>query len=123
MNPTTERKFTKSCFCFLGVTFAGSSVSDWSSHVSVKPLLAVVAVPPSCIVSAVHADPAALSSGQLVQLHVESATAGMEVAVACCKDRRKYFIYACVDEQFPLNITLFTHVRSCKNICTAMCIT
>ena len=43
------------------LTFAGSSVSDGPGHVSVKALLAVVAVAARGVVAAVHADPSALS--------------------------------------------------------------
>lgn len=70
------------------LTFAGSSVSDGSGHVSVKALLAVVAVAAGGVVAAVHADPSALPPRQLVQLHVESTATGVEVAVARCRGKR-----------------------------------
>ncbi len=75
------------------LTFAGSSVCYGSCHVSVKALLAVVAVAACSVVAAVHADPSALSPRQLIQLHVESAATGMEVAVTRC--RGKVNIFSC----------------------------
>lgn len=60
---------------------------DGSGHVSVEPLLAVVAVAAGGVVAAVHAHASALPPRQLVQLHVESTAAGVEVAVARCRER------------------------------------
>lgn len=71
-------------------------MSDRSGHVSVKALLAVVAVAACSVVAAVHADPSALPPRQLVQLHVESTATGMEVAVARCRGKRKVNIVSCV---------------------------
>lgn len=71
------------------LTFAGSSVRDLSGHVSVKALLAVVAVASCSVVAAVHADPSTLPPWQLVQLHVEATTSGVEVAVARCEGKIK----------------------------------
>lgn len=70
------------------LTFAGSPVGDGPGHVSVKALLAIVAVAARGVVAAVHADPSTLPPRQLVQLHVESAAAGVEVAVARCRERK-----------------------------------
>lgn len=42
------------------LTLAGAAVGDGSGHVSVKTLLAVVAVAACGVVAAVHADPSAL---------------------------------------------------------------
>lgn len=67
------------------LTFAGPPVSDGSGHVSVKALLAVVAVAPGGVVAAVHADASALPPRQLVQLHVEATAAGVKVTVARCE--------------------------------------
>ncbi len=102
------------------LTFAGSSVCYGSCHVSVKALLAVVAVAACSVVAAVHADPSALSPRQLIQLHVESAATGMEVAVTRC--RGKVNIFSCgiasanVSRKKVYNIfTVFTLVDSkCK---------
>lgn len=71
------------------LTFAGPPVSDGSGHVSVKALLAVVAVAPGGVVAAVHADASALPPRQLVQLHVEATAAGVKVTVARCERRRR----------------------------------
>lgn len=59
-------------------------MSDGPGHVSVKPLLAVVAVAARSVVAAIHADSTALPPRQLIQLHVESTATGMEVAVTRC---------------------------------------
>lgn len=66
-------------------------MSDGSGHVSVKALLAVVAVAASGVVAAVHADSSALPPRQLIQLHVESTAAGVEVAVARCREGKERF--------------------------------
>lgn len=70
-------------------------MSDGSTHVSVKSLLAVVAVASCCVVATVHANPSALPPRQLVQLHVETATAGVEVTVTCCRGKRTFNIVSC----------------------------
>lgn len=67
------------------LTFAGLAVRDGLAEVPVEALLAVVAVPPSRVVSAVEANAAALPAGQLIQLHVEAAAPSVQVAVAGCK--------------------------------------
>lgn len=64
------------------LTFAGSPVSDWSGHVPVEALLAVVAVASCCVVATVETDSTASTAGQLVQLHVKTTAAGMQIAVA-----------------------------------------
>lgn len=71
-------------------------MSDRLSHVSVKALLAVVTVAPSCVVAAVHADSSAFPPRQLVQLHVESTATGVQVAVACCEQRPKTFLITAI---------------------------
>lgn len=65
-------------------TFAGFPVRDGFGQVSVVALLAVVAVASGCVMATVEADPSALPSRQLVQLHVETAPPGVKVAVAGC---------------------------------------
>lgn len=75
--------FTFFTFAAAVVTFAGSSVTDGSGHVSVKALFAVVAVAAGGVVTTVHAHASALPPRKLVQLHVESTAAGVKVAVAC----------------------------------------
>lgn len=70
------------------LTFAGAPVSDGPGHVSVEALLAVVAVAACGVVTAVHAHASALPPRQLIQLHVESAAARVEVAVARCRGKR-----------------------------------
>lgn len=69
---------------------------DGPGHISVKALLAVVAVAARGVVAAVHADPSALPPRQLVQLHVESAAAGVEVAVARCEEKRSFNRVHCI---------------------------
>lgn len=61
---------------------------DGPGHVSVKTLLAVVAVAACSVVATVHAYTSALPPRQLIQLHVESTATGMEVAVARCRRKR-----------------------------------
>ena len=56
-------------------------MGDGLGQVPVVALLAVVAVPPGRVVAAVEADSSALPPRQLVQLHVEPASPGMQVAV------------------------------------------
>lgn len=63
-------------------------MSDGPGHVPVKALLAVVAVAACGVVAAVHAHTSALPPRQLIQLHVESTAARMEVAVARCTGKR-----------------------------------
>lgn len=70
------------------LTLAGPSVADGSGQVSVEALLAIVAVAAGGVVAAVHADASALPPRQFIQLHVEAAAAGVEVAVARCGGRR-----------------------------------
>lgn len=41
------------------------------------------------VVPAVEADPAALATRQLVELHVEATLPGVEVAVAGCEQKQK----------------------------------
>lgn len=67
-------------------------MSDGPGHVSVKALLAVVAVATCGVVATVHAHAAALPPRQLIQLHVESAATGMEVAVARCRRKRVHAV-------------------------------
>lgn len=69
------------------LTFAGLAVCDGLAEVPVEALLAVVAVPPRGVVPAVEADSAALPARELVELHVEAAAPGVQVAVAGCKGR------------------------------------
>ena len=69
------------------LTFAGLTVCDGLAEVPVEALLAVVAVPPRSVVPAVEADAATLPARELVQLHVEAAAPGVQVAVAGCKGR------------------------------------
>lgn len=97
-------------------------MSDRSRHVSVKALLAVVAVAACSVVAAVHADPSALPPRQLIQLHVESTATGMEVAVTRCRGKRKVNIVSCmiasgsrIDVKVYSIFTVFTLVESrCK---------
>lgn len=70
-------------------------MGDGPGHVPVKALLAVVAVAACGVVAAVHADPSTLPPRQLVQLHVESAAAGVEVAVARCGEKRSFNTVRC----------------------------
>lgn len=65
-------------------TFAGLAVGDGLAHVAVVALLAVVAVAAGSVVAAVEADAPALAPRQLVELHVEAAAPGVQVAVAGC---------------------------------------
>lgn len=55
---------------------------DGLGHVSVIALFAVVAVAAGRVVSAVQANSSTPATRQLIQLHVETAAACMEVAVA-----------------------------------------
>lgn len=55
---------------------------DGLGHVPVVTLLAVVAVAPRRVVATVETDAATSAARQLVQLHVESAATGVQVAVA-----------------------------------------
>lgn len=71
-------------------------MSDGPGHVSVKALLAVVAVTACSVVATVHAHSSALPPRQLIQLHVESAATGMEVAVARCR-RKRVNVVSCVN--------------------------
>jgi hypothetical protein len=64
-------------------------VGDGLAHVTVEALLAVVAVAASCVVTAVEADTPTLAPRQLVELHVESAAPGMQVAVTGCREARR----------------------------------
>lgn len=59
-------------------------MGDGLAHVAVVTLLAVVAVAASRVVAAVEADAPALAARQLVELHVEAAAPGVQVAVAGC---------------------------------------
>lgn len=72
-------------------TFAGLPVGDGLAHVAVVSLLAVVAVAASSVVAAVEADAPTLAPRQLVQLHVEAAAPGMQVAVAGCGGGRERY--------------------------------
>lgn len=65
-------------------TFAGLPVGDGLAHVAVVALLAVVAVAAGRVVAAVEADAPALAPRQLVELHVEAAAPGVQVAAAGC---------------------------------------
>lgn len=91
------------------LTFAGTSVSDGPGHVSVKALLAVVAVATCRVVATVHAHAAALPPRQLIQLHVEPTAAGMEVAVARCRRKRVHAV-SCVNAlaDYEKSETLFS---------------
>lgn len=62
-------------------TFARLPVCDGLGRVSVVPLLAVMAVPPRGKVPALQTHAATHAPRQLVQLHVETATSGVQVAV------------------------------------------
>lgn len=64
------------------VTFASSAVRDGFGHVPVVTLLAVVTVASCCVVATVETDSTASTAGQLVQLHVKTTAAGMQIAVA-----------------------------------------
>lgn len=55
---------------------------DGLGHVPEEALLAVVAVASGRVVATVHAHASALPPRQLVQLHVEAAAPGVQVAVA-----------------------------------------
>ena len=81
------------------LTFAGLTVCDGLAEVPVEALLAVVAVPPSSVVPAVQADAAALAPRQLVELHVEAAPPGVEVAVAGCERQRAGTVSICARPQ------------------------
>lgn len=70
-------------------TFAGLPVGDGLAHVPVVALLAVVAVAARRVVAAVEADAPALASRQFVELHVEAAASGVQVAVAGCGGGRR----------------------------------
>lgn len=74
-------------------------MSDRPGHVSVKALLAVVAMAARSVVATVHADTSALPPRQLIQLHVESTASGMEVAVTRCREKRNVDIVTCVNHQ------------------------
>lgn len=56
---------------------------DGPGRVTVVPLFAVMAVPPRGEVATLEAHPSADAPAQLVQLHVEAASASVLVAVAC----------------------------------------
>ena len=58
-------------------------MGDGSIGVLEEALLAVLAVPTGGVVAAVDADAAAGVAGELVDLHVEAAALGVQVAVAC----------------------------------------
>ena len=64
------------------LTFAGVSVGDGLGGVAVVAFAAVVAVAAGGEVSAPETHPAGHPAGQLPQLHVEAALAGVAVAVA-----------------------------------------
>lgn len=70
-------------------TFAGLPVGDGLAQVAVVALLAVVAVAAGRVVAAVEADAPALAPRQLVELHVEAAAPGMQVAAAGCGGGRE----------------------------------
>lgn len=74
-------------------------MGDGLAEVPVEALLAVVAVPPSSVVPAVQADATALAPRQLVELHVEAAPPGVEVAVAGCEEERVETISTCAQPQ------------------------
>lgn len=59
-------------------------MGDGLAHVAVIALLAVVAVAAGRVVAAVEADAPALAPRQLVELHVEAAAPGVQVAAAGC---------------------------------------
>lgn len=80
-------------------TFAGLAVGDGLAEVAVEAFLAVVAVPSRRVVPAVQADAAALAPRQLVELHVEAAPPGMEVAVTGCERQRAETISICARSQ------------------------
>lgn len=84
-------------------------MSDGPGHVSVKALLAVVAVATCSVVATVHAHAAALPPRQLIQLHVEPTAAGMEVAVARCRRKRVHAV-SCVNAlaDYEKSETLFS---------------
>lgn len=67
-------------------------MGDGLGQVSVVALFAVVAVAAGCVVAAVEAHASALPARQFVQLHVEAASPGVEVAVAGCGERREMAI-------------------------------
>lgn len=64
------------------LTYTGLAVSDRTSWISVVAFHAIVAMPTSSEVSALHAHTPAHASRQLVQFHVEHALASVLVAVA-----------------------------------------
>ena len=57
-------------------------MSDGFGSVSVVALFAIVTVSSGRVVAALQTDTAADASGQFEQLHVETAAAGVQVAVA-----------------------------------------
>lgn len=59
-------------------------MGDGFGQVAVEALLAVVAVTTGRVVPTVEADPPTLPPRQLVELHVETTTPGVKVAVAGC---------------------------------------
>lgn len=71
------------------LTFASFPVRDGLGGVPVESLLAVVAVSPRRVVSALETDAATNSPRQLVQLHVEPASPSVQVAIACCNGGRE----------------------------------
>lgn len=64
-------------------------MGDGLAHVAVVALFAVVAVAAGRVVAAVEADAPALAPGQLVELHVEAAAPGVQVAAAGCGGGRE----------------------------------
>lgn len=62
---------------------------DGLGQVSVVALFAVVAVAPGRVVAAVEANASALPARQFVQLHVEAAPPGVQVAVTGCVEGRE----------------------------------
>lgn len=68
-------------------TFAGSPVRDGLGHVPVVTLLAVMAVTSRCVVSTVQTDTTTPPPWQLVELHIETTTSGMQITVACWVER------------------------------------
>lgn len=78
--------WTGTCIC-IGAgktslhTFAGASVWDGLSHVSVVALFTVVTVASGRVVSTVEANSSAPASWQLIQLHVEPTAACVQVTV------------------------------------------
>lgn len=64
-------------------------MGDLLRGVPVVSLLAVVAVPARGVVSALETDAPRHPAGQFVQLHVESASSGVLVALAGCNQKRE----------------------------------